>query len=155
MIDGQCNLLKQRLAIDPTRYVPTASCFWDSTPRYTQHWRDMGYKFYMTKIWYLQPDEFRTVVRRMKEMTDALPEGSWGKKIFMIDNWNEWDEGHFVAPSHQFGFRYLQAIREELTARDNLPDYRTPQDLGLSTFNKSWEEPDLGPFCAKRLSEQK
>ena len=155
VIDGQCNLLKQRLAIDPTRYVPTASCFWDSTPRYTQHWRDMGYKFYMTKIWYLQPDEFRTVVRRMKEMTDALPEGSWGKKIFMIDNWNEWDEGHFVAPSHQFGFRYLQAIREELTARDNLPDYRTPQDLGLSTFNKSWEEPDLGPFCAKRLSEQK
>ena len=73
----------------------------------------------------------------------------------MIDNWNEWDEGHFVAPSHQFGFRYLQAVREELTARDNLPDYRTPQDLGLSTFNKSWEEPDLGPFCAKRLSERK
>jgi len=74
----------------------------------------------------------------------------------MIDNWNEWDEGHFVSPSVQFGFRYLQAIREELTARDNLPDYRTPQDLGLSAnLNKSWAEPDFKEICEKRLKAEK
>ena len=44
-------------------------------------------------------------------------------------------------PSHEFGFGYLQAVREELTLRDNLPDYRLPQDIGLSdNLNKSWEE---------------
>jgi len=145
VVDIQCDLLETRLKHDPMRFVPTASCFWDPTPRRTKHWCDLGYDwFYRTGVWYLQPDEFRVVVRRMKEMMDALPEGAWGKRIFMLDNWNEWDEGHFIAPSVQFGFRYLQAVREELTWRDNLPDYRTPQDLGLSgNLNKSWEEPDL------------
>ena len=91
----------------------------------------------------------------MKERVDALPDGAWGKRIFMIDNWNEWDEGHYVAPSHEHGFRYLQAIREELTARDNLPDYRTPRDLGIDDFNRSWDVPDMGPLCRARLEKQK
>ena len=86
----------------------------------------------------------------MKEMTDALPDGAWGKRIFMIDNWNEWDEGHFVAPSDGFGFKYLQAIREEFTGRDNLPDYRTPQDMGLVNYNSSWEIPDFTGVSDKR-----
>ena len=87
----------------------------------------------------------------MKEIADALPDGAWAKRIFMIDNWNEWDEGHYVAPSHEFGFKYLQAIREELTERDNLPDYRMPQDLGLCDYNSSWKEPDLGELCQKKF----
>jgi len=111
----------------------------------------MGYTFHLGTKYHLEPDNFRKILRKMKQMTDSLPEGSWGKKIFMIDNWNEWDEGHYVAPSHEFGFRYLQAIREELTERDNLPDYRMPQDIGLSTFNKSWGTPDLSEACKKKF----
>ena len=92
----------------------------------------------------------------MKEIADSLPEGAWSKKIMMIDNWNEWDEGHYVSSSHEFGFRYLQAIREELTARDNLPDYRTPQDIGLSDgLNTSWEVPDMGKVSRERLDKEK
>ena len=154
IMDGQCALLRQRLSVDPMRFIPTVSCFWDASPRYSQHWRDMGYKFHLSKIWYLQPDEFREVIRRMNEITSALPEGAWGRRIIMIDNWNEWDEGHFVAPSYQFGFRYLQAIREELTARDNLPDYRTPSDMGFTGLNKSWAEPDFSKICAERLADK-
>ena len=86
-------------------------------------------------------------------MTDALPEGAWGRRIMMIDNWNEWDEGHFVAPSHKFGFKFLQAIREVLTKRNNLPDYVTPQDQGFSGYNTSWRTPDFAEFCAKALRE--
>ena len=155
VIDGQLGLLRKRLSVDPMRFIPTVSCFWDSTPRYTQHWIDMGYNFHHTKIWYLQPEGFRTVLQGMKKITDELPEGAWGKRIIMIDNWNEWDEGHFVSPSYQFGFRYLQAVREELTARDNLPDYRTPSDMGFTGLNKSWKEPDFGPLCAERLKAKK
>lgn len=155
IIKGQCALLKEKLEIDPMRFIPTASCFRDSTPRMTKHWIDMGYKFHLSKIWYLSPDGFRKVIAKMKEMTDALPDGAWGKRIFMIDNWNEWDEGHFVAPSHAFGFKYLQAIREELTERDNLPDYRMPQDIGLSErLNKSWATPDFAEICEARLSKK-
>lgn len=151
IINGQTGILRKRLAQDPMGYIPTASCFSDPTPRTTQHWIDMGYGFHKCTKYYLQPDNYRTVLRNMKQMTDSLPEGAWGKKIFMIDNWNEWDEGHYVAPSHEFGFRYLQAIREELTERDNLPDYRMPQDIGLSNFNKSWGNPDLSEACKKKF----
>ncbi len=52
----------------------------------------------------------------------------------------------------EHGFKYLQAIREELTERDNLPDYRTPQDIGLSDFNKSWGKPDLSEICKKKFN---
>ena len=144
VIEGQVDMLKKRLAPDPMRHVPTVSCFRDPSPRTTDAWKAMGYQFDTQTIYYLYPDGFREAIRRMKEITDKLPEGAWGKRIFMIDNWNEWDEGHYVAPSHEFGFRYLQAIREELTMCDNLPDYRTPQDIGITTLNSSWEVPDMG-----------
>ena len=156
IIDTQCSLLEERLKIDPMRYIATPSCFSDPTPRTTKHWRDMGYTFQHQKMWYLQPDDYRKCIRRMKELTDALPDGAYGKRIMMIDNWNEWDEGHYVSPSHEFGFRYLQAIREELTARDNLPDYRMPQDIGLSEgLNTSWEVPDLREVSLSRMDLEK
>ena len=86
----------------------------------------------------------------MKALCDSTPEDSYARKLIMIDNWNEWDEGHFVAPSHKFGFQYLQAIREALTARDNLPDYRTPQDQGFTGYNQSWKTPDFAEFCKEK-----
>jgi hypothetical protein len=77
----------------------------------------------------------------MKKIVDDLPEDSIARRIFMLDNWNEWDEGHYISPCHEYGFRYLQAIREELTLRDNLPDYRTPADMGIFDLNSSWDIP--------------
>ena len=155
VIEGQLNGLAPKLEMDPMRFLPTASCFWDPTPRHSQHWKDMGYTFHLSKSWYLSPEGFRTVLRRMKKMTDELPDGAWGKRIFMLDNWNEWDEGHFIAPSHKYGYKFLQAVREEFTDRENLPDYRTPQDMGLSkNLNKSWEEPDFTEVCEKLLENK-
>ncbi|MBQ8207517.1 MAG: glycoside hydrolase family 99-like domain-containing protein [Clostridia bacterium] len=157
IVNGQLDAFRKSLEFDPTYYIPTASCFWDYTPRLSEHWKSMGYTYgKWTKRWYLSPEGFRKVLRGMKEIADSLPEGAWSKKIMMIDNWNEWDEGHYVSPSHEFGFRYLQAIREELTARDNLPDYRTPQDIGLSDgLNTSWEVPDMGKVSRERLDKEK
>ncbi len=142
---------KARIDATPDRYITTASCFADAEPRTTQRWMDLGYHFDKSRTWYMTPDAYRKHLTDCRTMTDNLPETNPGRKIIMIDNWNEWDEGHFVAPSHQFGFRYLQAIREELTHRDNLPDYRMPQDMGLSDFNHSWDTPDMGDICRKKF----
>ncbi len=155
VIKGQVLSYQKRLALDPMRHIPTASCFSDPTPRTTEHWNDLGFRFSEQKVWYLEPENFRSVLERMKAMSDALPDGAWAKKIMMIDNWNEWDEGHYVSPSHGFGFRYLQAVREALTECDNLPDYRMPQDMGFTGYNTSWVTPDFSAFCEKRLAEKK
>lgn len=52
----------------------------------------------------------------------------------MLDNWNEWGEGHYIAPHLAGGFKYLQAVREVFTKRNNLPDYRLPDQLGLGPY---------------------
>lgn len=151
IIKGQCEHLEKRLAPSPLRHVPVASCFQDPTPRTTKAWLDQGYHFENTKIFYTSPDAYREIIRKMKGICEKLPDDAFGKRLFMIDNWNEWDEGHYVSPSHEFGFRYLQAIREELTLRDNLPDYRTPQDMGITDLNSSWEEPDMAEISKIKL----
>ena len=155
VVQGQCSQFDRYLAIDPMRHIGTASCFLDTTPRHTQRWADMGYGFFRDiKIYHQDAMSFRRILRHIKTVSDQLPEGAWAKRILMLDNWNEWDEGHFVAPSHKFGFAYLQAIREELTARDNLPDYRTPADQGFNSYNRSWPTPDFSRVCKERLERE-
>ena len=154
IINSQCELFKKGLEVDEKTFIPTPSCFWDPTPRFSDRWMSLGFNYRGSKIWYLSPEKYRELLRRMKEISDALPEDAWARKIMMIDNWNEWDEGHFVAPSHKFGFKYLQAIREELTLRDNLPDYRTPLDQGFGDYNKSWKTPDFSGVCDKKLKNK-
>ena len=150
IINEQCNLFSERLKSDSTKFIATPSCFSDPTPRFSQRWLDLGYDFRKSsKIWYLSPEKYKELLKRLKELTDKLPNDAWAKRIVMIDNWNEWDEGHFVAPSHKFGYKYLQAIREVFTNRENLPDYRTPQDQGFTGYNKSWKTPDFADFCSK------
>ena len=154
IIEGQCNNLLANLEKGKCEFIPTASCFQDPTPRFSERWNSLGYKYReWVNIWYLSPEKFRELIRKMKEISDTLPEGAYAKRIMMIDNWNEWDEGHFIAPSHKFGYKYLQAIREELTARDNLPDYITPQDAGFDGYNKSWKTPDFKDVCERLLKK--
>ena len=144
IINSQCNIFKNLLKYDETKFIPTASCFQDPTPRFSEKWNALGYAFReWSNIWYLSPEKYKELLKRMKKISDSLPEDAWARKIIMIDNWNEWDEGHFVAPSHKFGYKYLQAIREALTECNNLPDYITPQDQGFSGYNKSWIIPDF------------
>ena len=150
IIDGQCSMLERRFAAAPMRHVPIASCFRDAAPRTTEAWNKLGFNFASETPYHLTPDGFREVIRRMKSMSDSLPEGAFGKRIFMLDNWNEWDEGHYISPCHEYGFRYLQAVREELTARDNLPDYRMPHDIGVDVPS-SWDKPDLSEICKKKF----
>ncbi len=154
IINDQVEYFEKEYAKHNNRYVPTASCFWDPQPRRTQKWIDNGYLFFsQCKKWHISADDYRTVLKNCVKMTKKAPENAPYRNFIMIDNWNEWDEGHYVAPNHQYGFTYLQAIREELTERNNLPDYRTPQDIGLSNFNKSWGTPDLSGIYNEKFNK--
>ena len=155
IINAQCDIFQKNLSTDNTAFIPTPSCFQDPTPRFTKRWNDLGYRFRQgCNIWYLSPEKYKELLKKLKEITNTLPENAWARKIMMIDNWNEWDEGHFVAPSHKFGFKYLQAIREVLTQCNNLPDYITPHDQGFDGYNKSWKTPDFAEICKMKLKEK-
>lgn len=156
IIKGQCDIFSKHLERDERYFIPTASCFQDPSPRFTERWNNLGYKFRQwSNIWYLSPENFKVLLKNFKDICDKLPGDAWARRIIMIDNWNEWDEGHFIAPSHKYGFKFLQAIREIFTECDNLPDYRTPRDQGFESYNKNWDEPDFGEYCEKLINQNK
>lgn len=128
---------------NPYTFCPTASAMWDPSPRFIT----MPDRFTLARhspLWKLKPEEFRRLLRELVNLTENLPSDSIGRKLLMLDNWNEWDEGHYIMPSHEFGFGYVQGVREEFTKRDNLPDYRTPQDIcPKNNINNTWDEPDF------------
>ncbi len=86
--------------------------------------------------WYSSPAEFRDLLCRIRAFSDSFPVGSLTRSVLLLDNWNEWAEGHFISPHSGGGFGYLQAVRETFTERDNLPDYRTPGMLGLGPYGQ-------------------
>lgn len=145
VIERQLEQINQKLATAPDFFVPTASCMWDPTPRMEKAKLMKVTPERKQQIWKLSPESYRMLLGRIRERMEAQPKDSYANRILMIDNWNEWDEGHYVSPSYEFGFGFLQAIREEMTERDNLPDYRMPGALGF-TCNQNWEEPDLSRY---------
>lgn len=132
---------RRRLEADPERFVPTASCMWDPTPRF-KSMPDVFRPENHPCLYKLSPEGFRELLARIRRLTDGLPADSYARRMLMLDNWNEWDEGHYLLPSCEFGFGYLQAIREVMTSRENLPDYRLPAELGFGSYNHGWAEPD-------------
>ncbi|MCX7805150.1 MAG: glycoside hydrolase family 99-like domain-containing protein [Planctomycetota bacterium] len=115
-------------------FIPTATVGWDPMP-----WaRPDGHQEWlhpdkMTR-WYSTPAQYRNLLERIKALADSLPDGSLTREMLLLDNWNEWGEGHFICPSAGGGFGYLQAVREVFTDGRNLPDYRAPELIGRGPY---------------------
>lgn len=132
-IDTQISLMQSHIDFDPNMAIMTCSQSWDPYPwnrGSEKRMRDIG----MIR-WKLTPDNWRILLEKVKSLADSLPENALGRRFIMLDNWNEWGEGHYIAPHLAGGFKYLQAVREVFTKRDNLPDYRLPEQLGLGPYD--------------------
>ena len=114
-------------------------------------WHDEG------SVWSVPPDRFERLLRDAKEIVTASPKDSIGSRMILLDNWNEWSEGHFIAPSRQHGFGYLDAVRnvfatEELDHVDLLPE-----DVGLGPYDGAARaalarRAELRPLLTRRIT---
>ncbi len=136
---------------DSSKFIPTVSQFFDPEPRYIT----LPEINYGPGFWYTDFKTYRKLLKAIKNISDAASENELLHKIIMVDNLNEWDEGHFLFPSYRFGFKYLQCIREELTERDNIPDYRMPEQLGFGRYDKAWggDDIDLSQYNDRKLDD--
>ncbi|MCU6794024.1 glycoside hydrolase family 99-like domain-containing protein [Paenibacillus sp. WQ 127069] len=67
--------------------------------------------------YYATPQEFQSTAQWVKNsFIPSLPVNSIGRKLILLDNWNEYGEGHFIMPAGLHGFGYLDAIRNVFTA---------------------------------------
>ncbi|WP_139993484.1 Ig-like domain-containing protein [Paenibacillus paridis] len=67
--------------------------------------------------YYATPGEFKSLAQWTKDSyIPSLSADNLGKKLVMLDNWNEFGEGHFLMPAGLAGFGYVDAIRDVFAA---------------------------------------
>jgi len=67
--------------------------------------------------YYSTSAEFQSALQWTRDdFIPSLPSTSPGKKMILLDNWNEYGEGHFILPSNLNGFGYVDAVRNVFTS---------------------------------------
>ena len=124
-IETQMDDIHKTQALGILPQVVTVSQAWSG-------WRDEG------SIWKILPRDFESLLRQAKEFIGTLPSGELGSKMLLLDNWNEWGEGHYIAPYREYGFGYLDAVRNVFAdAREPHVDL-LPEDIGRGPYDKAY-----------------
>lgn len=82
--------------------IPTVSMGWDARPWGEGEGRPR---------WQLTPSQFQDALTRARARLDASPRGGLDGRMVLLDNWNEYGEGHWLFPTRGTGFGYLEAVR--------------------------------------------
>ena len=121
-VDGYADIWNRIARAGILDYVPVTEPGWDSRPWYG--------KTALVRTG-RRPEKFKRMLERARDFTDRHPVAS-GKKLVLVEAWNEYGEGAAVEPHTEWGFGYLEAIREVFGRRPVRHRDVVPQDLGLS-----------------------
>lgn len=106
--------------------IPTVSIGWDSSP-----WNNIYYK----GIWRLTPSEYENLLGSAKSFSGSktYPDAALSKTI-MLDNWNEYGEGHFIMPTRSKGFVDVDAVRNVFGDKTIPHKDIRPEDIGRGPY---------------------
>lgn len=92
------------------------------------------------------PALFRQHLLAAKQFLAQTAPGPFPNNWLLIEAWNEWGEGSYIEPHQEFGFGYLDAIRDVFTSAAEPHIDLTPADVGLGPYDvppqpvrTSWE----------------
>ena len=64
------------------------------------------------------------LLRQAKAFTATLPKEQLGSRMLLLDNWNEWGEGHYIAPSKvSFAFKMAHPLFRGFHQHDSQVKY--------------------------------
>jgi uncharacterized protein len=98
-------------------------------------WNDEG------SIWKLPPRQYRELLENAKAIVRSFPASELGSKMLLLDNWNEWSEGHYIAPHREYGFGYLDAVREVFSDSPKKHVDLLPGDVGMGPYDRAYKRP--------------
>jgi len=125
-IAAQMDMIKKTQELSLLPQVVTVSQAWSG-------WADEG------TIWKIPPAEFKSLLQQAKDFIATFPAHELGSKMLILDNWNEWGEGHYIAPYREYGFGYLDAVRE-VFAKDAKPHVDLiPEDIGMGPYDTAYQ----------------
>jgi hypothetical protein len=58
--------------------------------------------------------------------------------MILLDNWNEWGEGHYIAPYREYGFGYLDAVRDVFSDAPKEHVDLIPEDIGMGPYDAAY-----------------
>lgn len=83
--------------------IINCSMGWDSSP-----WGDSV----THKKWRLTPEEFKNLMEDALFEMSSRDKDSLAGRMILLDNWNEFGEGHYIMPVSEYGFGYLENVRK-------------------------------------------
>jgi acetyl esterase/lipase len=96
-------------------------------------WRNEG------PLYRITPADFEGLLRQAKDILATMPQTELGSKLLLLDNWNEWSEGHYLAPHREYGFGYLDAVRKVFSDAPEGHKDLIPEDLGLGPYDIAYK----------------
>ena len=87
------------------------------------------------------PELFRQHLVDARRFLEAQTPRSAIERFVLIEAWNEWGEGSYIEPHQEFGFGYLDAIRDVFTDAPRAHVDMVPADLGLGPYDVPLESP--------------
>ncbi len=124
-IDTQVGYINKTQQLGILPQVVTVSQAWSG-------WRDEG------SVWKIPPPEYKSLLHRAKDIIATFPANELGSKTMILDNWNEWGEGHYIAPYREYGFGYLDAVREVFSDAPEPHTDLIPEDIGLGPYDSAY-----------------
>ncbi|MBU0608360.1 MAG: glycoside hydrolase family 99-like domain-containing protein [Armatimonadetes bacterium] len=141
-IDAQMGCIRKTQELGILPQVVTVSQAWSG-------WRDEG------SIWKIPPAEYEGLLRQAKDFASGLPQDQLGSHMLLLDNWNEWGEGHYIAPYREYGFGYLDAVRKVFSTAPEPHTDLIPEDIGLGPYDTAIRTLLVQEKAAKKLAGQR
>ncbi|MEI7731149.1 MAG: glycoside hydrolase family 99-like domain-containing protein [Verrucomicrobiota bacterium] len=87
------------------------------------------------------PELFRQHLLDARSFMDQVQKPSPVTRFALVEAWNEWGEGSYIEPHQQYGFSYLDAIREVFSGATNAHVDFGPADVGMGPYEVPTMEP--------------
>ncbi len=97
-------------------YIPLLTVGWDSRP-----WHGIRAERKFAR----RTRDFAEALGRLKAHLDAT-----GRRMALLEAWNEWGEGSYLEPNVTYGFEDLEAVRSTFAVPGAWPVNRGPDDAG-------------------------
>jgi hypothetical protein len=99
----------------------TPSVGWNNQPVGQPPYPDPNVPLVPAPVWWLEPtlsgagNSYDDELQWLNSNIANAPTIN-GRKLVMLDAWNEWVEGHYISPTEKYGFKYLNTVRQSLAA---------------------------------------
>ncbi len=154
MVDGYREFWCEIADATSLPYIPVCEPGWDARP-----WHGMNSLVRTGK----NPDLWKKMLEYARQFVDdptrKKPEG---QKLIFLEAWNEFGEGDYIEPHAQWGFDYLEAVREVFAPDTPKPVAIVPRDIGLGPYEvnapkskTSWDfrKPEYRSWAPGNMSE--